>query len=101
MGMRIGEVWKRRAYQAGLIAGLVALVLWPINAAVAQNQLRLVFLVTLAIVATSGLTILAIAFSDLLTVSRGRRVLPARIFDVALGLILAGPAGLGLAGLIG
>jgi uncharacterized PurR-regulated membrane protein YhhQ (DUF165 family) len=99
--MRIGEVWKRRAYQAGLIASVVALVLWPIHAAVAQNQLRLAFVVTLAIVAASGLTILVIGISDLLTVSRGRRVLPARIFDVALGLILAGPAGLGLADLIG
>lgn len=99
--MRIGEIWKRRGYQTGLIAGMAALVLWPINAAVAQDQLRLLFLLTLAVAAASGLTILVIAFSDLLTVSRGRRVLPARIFDVALGLLLAGPAALGLADLIG
>lgn len=98
--MRIGEVWKRRAVQAGLVGGLTALILWPIYAAV-QEPARILFMAALAVTAAAGLTIVVIAVSDLLTVSRGSRVLPARVFDLALGLLLAGPAGLGLSGLFG
>lgn len=97
--MRVGEIWKRHAVQSGLIAGPAALILWPIYAAV-QEPAWLPFLAALAVTAAAGLTIIAIACSDLLTVSRGSRVLPARLFDVALGLVLVGPAALGLAGLL-
>jgi fucose permease len=98
--VRIGEVWKRHATRAGLTAALAALLLWPANAAM-QGSLWLPFLAALLVMAASGVSILLVTANDILTVRRSRHARPARVFDLAFGLILAVPAGLGLAGLIG
>ena len=98
--MRVGEIWTlRSATRAGFLAGLAALLIWPVYA-VTQEPLRPLFVAALAITTFSGLSILFITTVDLLTVSRGRSILPARIFDLALGALLAIPAGAALASLV-
>lgn len=98
--MRIGEVWKRQATRWGLIAGLSALVLWP-GFALMGEPLRLPFLVALLVTALAGASILCITAADMLTIRRSRHARPARLFDLALGALLAGPAALALSDLLG
>ena len=75
----------------GVIAGLAALALWPAYALL-QDSVRPWYLAALAVTALCGATILVAALIDLATVRRDRSVLPARLFDLGLGLLLAGPS---------
>lgn len=94
--MAVAAVWKRHATRIGLVSALVALLLWPAYAAL-QEPLRWPFVAALLLTALSGLSILAIACADLLTIRRGRNAQAARTFDLALGLLLAAPPALALA----
>ena len=93
--MRIGETVKRQATRLGLCSALAALLLWPAYA-IGQGWLRWPFAAALGVATVSGAAILLITLSDLLTVRRSRPARRARIFDLALGAMLAVPAGLGL-----
>lgn len=94
--MRLSEIWTlARAVRFGLIAGLVALMLWPVHV-VSPDRVRAAFIAALAVTAACGISILFMSIADLLTVRRDRRILPARLFDVALGLGLTIPPGLAL-----
>ncbi len=80
-----------RATGTGISAGLVCLVLWPIYAAY-QERVLWPFVAALAIAAVCGVSILAMTAADMLIRRRGQRVRPIRAFDIAVGLLLAGPA---------
>jgi hypothetical protein len=82
-----------RAIRFGLIAAAIALLLWPAFAVVQAAALRLPFMAALAVSAVCGVAILVMSVIDLITVRRSRSVLPARMFDLALGLVLAVPSG--------
>jgi putative flippase GtrA len=90
----------RNAIRFGLIGGAAALVLWPIYGVVQQPALPW-FMLALALTAVCGLSILAFTAIDLLTVRRARSMLPARMFDLALGLLLSVPSGGALLDLLG
>lgn len=80
------------ATRAGLAAGLLALILWPIYAAF-QKPVRLPFAAALAITAFCGLSILTITAADLLFHrTRGDRLRAVRTFDIALALLMAIPS---------
>lgn len=89
---------KARATETGLAAGLLALMLWPCFV-LWPAPMRLPFAVALAACCVCGLALLALGTGDLFRFSRGTRVWPARMFDLVLGLTLAGPAAAALAGL--
>jgi hypothetical protein len=94
--MRLTELWTHaRATRFGFLAGFAALLLWPAHA-IAGPAVRPAFVAALAVTAVCGTTQLAMSLIDLLTVRRDRRVLPARIFDLALGIALTLPSGLAL-----
>jgi hypothetical protein len=96
----MGELWNlRRATLVGSLAGLAALLLWPAHAFAAS--LRWPFVAALALTALAGASILAFILLDMATVRRSRRVRPARMFDVALGLALLAPAAVMLRELLG
>lgn len=97
--MRIGETVKRHATRLGLCAAVVSLLLWPAFA-ILQGWLRWPFAAALAAAAASGTAILLITLSDMLTIRRSRPAQRARMFDLALGMLLAVPASAGLADLI-
>ena len=80
----------RHATRWGLAAGGLAAVLWPIHSLV-QEPARPLFMLVLAITALCGAAMLALTTLDLATVRRSRAVLPARMFDLALGLVLTVP----------
>lgn len=90
--MRVFEAWTiGRAAGAGALAGLSALILWPVYAA--GFDILPLFLVTLAISAFCGLSLLIITLIDLaLHRRRGSRLRPIRAFDLILGLALAAPS---------
>lgn len=99
--MRLSDIWTlARASRLGALAGLTALLLWPVHAIV-QQPVRPGFIAALAIAALCGMSILFMSVIDLLTVRRDRSVLPARIFDLALGTALTVPSGLTLITLLG
>ncbi len=83
----------------GLIAGLCAVVLWPIYALL-QEAARLPFVAALAVTTLCGVAVLAVTLVDLATVRRDRSILPARMFDLAFGLLLAVPGGAALSELL-
>lgn len=89
----------RRARSWGLIAGLAAMILWPAFS-LAQDQVRPLYIAALAGTALCGAAILGLTIMDLTLVKRGRSVLPARMFDLGLGLLLAVPSSIALAELI-
>lgn len=94
--MRLSEVWTRaRATRTGAVAALAALFLWPLHAIIGEPA-RPAFVAALMLTAACGASLLLMSVADLLTVERGRRVLPARIFDLAFAAALAIPAGLAL-----
>ena len=98
--MRLSDIWTfARAIRVGLVAGLIALLLWPIHV-VAPDRVRPVFIAALAATAAGGVSILCMSVADLLMVSRDRRILPARLFDLALGLALTAPPVLALIDLL-
>lgn len=82
----------KRATGIGVLAGLAALVLglfapgWP-------DVLRLPFLLLCGVAAVCGLSILWITAVDRLRYGRrGERLVPLRVFDIALALLLALPS---------
>lgn len=86
-----------RATGVGVVAGLAALILWPAYAAL-QEPLALPYGAALAVAAFCGLSILWITAADLLFHRRrGDRMLPLRIFDIALALLLLLPSASALA----
>lgn len=97
----MGDFWTfKQLARVGVMAGLAALVLWPVFA-IAQGLVRAPFIAALALAALSGISILFITVKDLLTVTRARSMLPARIFDLAFGAALTLPSGLALITLLG
>ncbi|MFD1610507.1 hypothetical protein ACFSCW_01680 [Sphingomonas tabacisoli] len=97
--MKISELWTLpRAVRVGVTSGATALLLWPMHV-VFGRPIRPAFAAALVIAAVCGISILLMGVVDLLTVERDRRILPARLFDLALGLALALPTSLALAGL--
>ncbi len=80
-----------RATGVGVSAGLAALVLWPIYAAL-QERVLWAFLAALAVAAICGLSILLISVLDAVLKPRARSLRPIRAFDVAVGLLLAVPS---------
>ena len=84
-----------RAEGVGTLAGLCALLLWPVFAA--GEGAKPVFAAALALTALCGVSILLATLADLARRRRGRSLRPVRSFDVAAGLLLAGPALLALA----
>lgn len=100
-GMDLARIWsRRRATLAGSLAAAAALLLWPAFL-FWQAPLRLPFAASLAVAALCGASILLITTIDMLTVRRGRRMRPARAFDLAYGLLLTVPPALLLGELIG
>jgi hypothetical protein len=86
------KLWTiRNALAAGIVAGCASMVLWPIFAA--SNDLLLPFLIILAITGFCGLSVICITIFDLaMHRRRGSRLIPIRVFDMALGLLLAVPS---------
>jgi hypothetical protein len=80
-----------RATGVGITAGITALILWPIYAAY-QERVLWAFIVTLAIAAFCGVSILAITAADMLLRRRGERLRPVRAFDLVIGLALTVPS---------
>ncbi|HEU4968929.1 hypothetical protein [Sphingomonas sp.] len=98
--MRVSDIWTLpRAIRLGLIAGGIALLLWPAHA-VSPERVRPAFIAALAATAAGGASILCMSLADLLMVRRDRRILPARVFDLALGLALTLPPVLALIDLL-
>ena len=97
----IRQGWTvKRATGLGVIAGLAALILglfvdaWP-------GPLRMPFLVACVVAAFCGLSILWITAVDRFRYGRrGDRLIPLRVFDVALALFLALPSLWAISGLI-
>lgn len=81
-----------KATGVGVVAGVAALLLWPLYAML-QERVLIPFLVALAVAAFCGLSILWITVVDLITHRRrGDLLRPVRTFDVALGMLLAAPS---------
>lgn len=80
-----------RATGVGIVAGLTAVILWPLYA-VYQERVLWAFLAALGVAALCGLSILLITAIDAVLKPRGRSLRPIRAFDVAVGLLLAGPS---------
>ena len=94
--MRVRNIWTLpRAIRLGLLASFAALLLWLAHA-VSPERVRPAFVAALALVALCGASILLMSLVDLLTVARDRRILPARVFDLLLGLALTIPSVLAL-----
>ncbi len=90
-----------RATGVGVMAGIAALILWPLYAAY-QDRVLPLFVAALALAALCGLSILWITLVDLVTHRRrGERLRAVRIFDVVLALLLALPSLIQLRALIG
>jgi len=90
----------RRATGIGVVAGLAALVLWPLYAAY-QEPVFWPFVAALALTAFCGLSLLIITFKDMYSRTRGKLMQRIRIFDVVLGLLLAVPSLAQLEALLG
>jgi drug/metabolite transporter (DMT)-like permease len=74
----------------GTAAGLAALLLWPVYT-IWQDRVLAPFVVSLAIAAFCGLSILLITAGDMLTHQRGESLRPVRAFDIVLGVVLSVP----------
>lgn len=91
--MAIFNRWTaRQAAGPGLVAGCIAMALWPVFA-IFQGYVRYPFGAALAVASFCGMTILVLTVVDLRNRRRGLRVRPIRAFDVILGLVLAVPCG--------
>lgn len=98
--MGLKTIWTLpHAIRFGLLAGLAALLLWPAHA-ISPDRLRTAFIAALGLTAICGGSILFMSLFDLLTVARDRRILPARVFDLLLGLGLTVPSVLALFSLL-
>lgn len=76
-----------RASGTGVVAGLVALVLWPVGSA-SNEPLFWLFGAAAALAGLCGLSILVLTVVDMHRRSRGTIMRRMRIFDVALGALL-------------
>lgn len=84
-----------RASAAGVAAGLVALVFWPVFAL--WPTAKPVYAAALAVALVAGLSILWMTAADVLGHRRrGPMVRPLRGFDVGLALLLTIPSAMGL-----
>lgn len=89
-----------RATGVGAVAGLVSLVLWPIYAAL-QDAVFLPYVLSLAVAALCGLSILWITAADLmLHRRRSGRLVPIRTFDAAVAILLSVPTLVALSSLL-
>ena len=88
-----------RATGVGIVAGLAALLLWPLFAAWPETLLWL-FAAALAVTALCGVSILLITLRDIYRRRRGTIMQRIRIFDVVLGLLLAVPSAVQLKALL-
>jgi maltodextrin utilization protein YvdJ len=80
-----------RATGVGAVAGLASLILWPVYAAL-QDAVFLPYVLSLAIAALCGLSILWITGADLLLHRRrSRKLVPIRTFDMAFAIMLSVP----------
>jgi uncharacterized iron-regulated membrane protein len=78
-----------RLLGAGLGAGLLALLAWPVAAR--WDWAGLPYLVLLAVAALSGLAVLLLTGIDLVVnPRRGEAVRPVRVFDIVSGAVLLG-----------
>jgi drug/metabolite transporter (DMT)-like permease len=81
-----------KATGVGAVAGVAALLLWPAYVVV-QEPLLVPYVMALATAAFCGASILWITAADLLFHRRrGERLIPMRVFDVALALLLVIPS---------
>ena len=78
-----------RLLAAGVAAGLIALLLWPVAAR--WDWAGLPYLLLLAVAALCGLAVLLLTGIDLvLRPRRGEAVRPLRVFDLVSGAVLLG-----------
>lgn len=78
-----------RFLAAGVAAGLLALLFWPVAAR--WDWAGLPYLLLLAVAALSGLAVLLLTGIDLvLKPRRGEAVRPLRVFDLVSGAVLLG-----------
>ena len=78
----------KRASGIGVVAGLLALVLWPFLGLYGWILMRLFFLVA-ALAGLCGFSVLAMTIHDIATnPRRGTRIRPLRGFDIAIGVTL-------------
>lgn len=89
-----------RATGFGVTAGLAALVLWPVYAAL-QERVVWAFVAALALTGLCGISIVLMTLRDMYRRRRGTVMQRIRIFDVVLGLLLAGPSLLQLEAMFG
>lgn len=89
MSVRLWNI--RRATGTGVLAGLAALILWPLYAAYQQPMLW-PFIAALALTAFCGLSLVIITLKDMYSRRRGRLMQRIRTFDLVLGLLLAMPS---------
>jgi uncharacterized BrkB/YihY/UPF0761 family membrane protein len=95
------DFWDtRRATGLGVMAGIAALILWPLYAAY-QGAVLWLFVAALAVTAFCGLSLLIITLKDMYSRTRGRLMQRIRIFDIVLGLLLAVPSLAQLEALLG
>ena len=91
----LGAWTIQRATVTGIAAGLAALVLSAMLGGW-SGPLLYAYVALLALTITCGLSILLITMQDIRTRGRGGRMRPIRAFDIAMGFLLALPAGYGL-----
>lgn len=85
-----------RAIAAGIAAGVAAILLW-IGYAIWPRLLVIPYVIALCLTACCGAYILlATIYDTYRNPRRGVRIRPIRGFDIAAGLLLAGPALWGL-----
>jgi hypothetical protein len=81
-----------RATGVGAVSGVAALLLWPFFVSYGE-PLLIPYVTALSLTAFAGASILWITASDLIFHrQRGERLIPLRVFDIALGLLLAVPS---------
>lgn len=95
MAAPLGAWTIQRAAVTGIAAGLCALLLSALLGAWSGPLLYL-YAALLALTVACGLSVLTITMHDIRTRGRGGRMRPIRAFDIAMGLVLALPAGYGL-----
>ena len=86
------SLWTiRRATGIGAVAGLAAVILWPVYAAY-QERTYWFFVAALAVAAFCGMSILLMTAIDMLLHRRGESVRPIRVFDMVFGIALLVPS---------
>jgi succinate dehydrogenase/fumarate reductase cytochrome b subunit len=95
------NIWTiSRATGFGVTAGLIALLIWPVYAAL-QERVVWAFVAALAFAAFCGVSIVLMTLRDMYRRRRGAVMQRIRIFDVLLGLVLAVPSLLQLEAMFG